>query len=380
MERNNKIRCDICNKEISKSNWSKHIKTKKHINNNETYEVENRIQKHCGICNILLSENEFYQHLKSNLHKRNTKLIKDEINNIQKYCSICNILVFKNQWNDHLKSITHKNKTKLLQNKLKEKVKSFNIRKQRLRHFNDLDFETDDYIVKKSEEALEGCFLTLRITPKNEVNSVYVLIEELPELMFERMKYILEEKTYKLQIVIKGNFRKFHPATGQEEFEEITVPSKSQIILREDEIEETIHALLLEIHEKIESWDNNEGYWHLDNVINIDFKLREYKPLSGSSYIELPKWIYNKKATINIKNDDQKCFKYCLQYHKHKNEITHHPERVSWYSKWDNDYDFTNIKFPVEVDDIQKFCKQNNISINLYVVNGKSIQPYLTFS
>jgi hypothetical protein len=25
------------------------------------------------------------------------------------------------------------------------------------------------------------------------------------------MKYILEEKTYKLQIVIKGNFRKFHP-------------------------------------------------------------------------------------------------------------------------------------------------------------------------
>ena len=28
MERNNKIRCNICNKEISKSKWSKHIKTK----------------------------------------------------------------------------------------------------------------------------------------------------------------------------------------------------------------------------------------------------------------------------------------------------------------------------------------------------------------
>ncbi len=44
------------------------------------------------------------------------------------------------------------------------------------------------------------------------------------------------------------------------------------------------------------------------------------------------------------------------------------------------DYDFSNIKFPVEVDDIKKFCKQNNISINLYVVNGNSIQPYLTCS
>jgi hypothetical protein len=43
----------------------------------------------------------------------------------------------------------------------------------------------------------------------------------------------------------------------------------------------------------------------LNNVVNIDFKLREYKPLSGSSYIELPNWIYNKKATIIIKNEDQ---------------------------------------------------------------------------
>ncbi len=116
------------------------------------------------------------------------------------------------------------------------------------------------------------------------------------------------------------------------------------------------------------------------NVVNVDFKLREYKPLTGSSYIELPEWIYSKKDTINIKNEDQKCFKCCLQYHKHKNEVTHHPERVSWYSKWNNDYDFCNIKFPVEVDDIKKFCKQNNISINLYVVNGKSIQPHLTCS
>ncbi len=298
-----------------------------------------------------------------------------------KRCGICNVDVLENEWIKHLKSASHKRNTKLIKDKLKQKVRSFNIRRLRRRNFQNIDFETNDYIVKKSEEALEGCFLTLRITPKYEISSVQILMEELPELMFERMKDILEHKTaIKLQLVLKGKFRKFHTATGREEFEEITVPSKNKIILREDEIEETIYALLLEINETLESWDNNEGYWHLVNIINVNFKLREYKPLSGSSYIELPEWIYNKKATINIKNEDQKCFKYCLQYHKHKNEITHRPERVSWYSKWNNDYDFSNIKFPVEVDDIKKFCKQNNISINLYVVNGKSIQPHLTCS
>jgi hypothetical protein len=146
--------------------------------------------------------------------------------------------------------------------------------------------------------------------------------------MFSRIKYILEQKSLKLQIVLKAKFKKFIPALAREEFEEMTIASKNRIILREDEINKTIKALLKEIKEEIESLDNNEGYWQLKNVINIDFKLREYKPLSGSFYIDLPDWIKNKKATINIKNDDQKCFKYCMLYHKHKNEIKDNPERI----------------------------------------------------
>ena len=42
--------------------------------------------------------------------------------------------------------------------------------------------------------------------------------------------------------------------------------------------------------------------------------------------------------------------------------------------------DFTNIKFPTEIDDIKKFCKRNNISINLYIIDNKNIKPYLTYS
>jgi hypothetical protein len=39
----------------------------------------------------------------------------------------------------------------------------------------------------------------------------------------------------------------------------------------------------------------------LENVIHIDLKIREYKPLSGSSYIKTPKWISDKKATVTSK-------------------------------------------------------------------------------
>jgi D-arabinose 1-dehydrogenase-like Zn-dependent alcohol dehydrogenase len=50
-------RCDICNVEISKTNWSKHIKTKKHLDavqaRREVNEGTDGVQiKRCGICNV----------------------------------------------------------------------------------------------------------------------------------------------------------------------------------------------------------------------------------------------------------------------------------------------------------------------------------------
>ena len=32
----------------------------------------------------------------------------------------------------------------------------------------------------------------------------------------------------------------------------------------------------------------------------------------GGSYIDFPKWLKNKKATINPKNNDDNCFQYAL--------------------------------------------------------------------
>jgi hypothetical protein len=69
-----------------------------------------------------------------------------------------------------------------------------------------------------------------------------------------------------------------------------------------------------------------------------------------------------------------------MLYHKHKNEIKFHPERLHHYKKWENleEFNFDAIKFPVEVNDLKKFCKQNYISVNLYIMNEKEIIPHLT--
>jgi hypothetical protein len=62
-----------------------------------------------------------------------------------------------------------------------------------------------------------------------------------------------------------------------------------------------------------------------------------------------------------------------MLYHKHKNEIKWNSERLYHYEKWENleEFNFDRIKFPVEVNDLKKFCKQNNISLNLYIISEK---------
>ena len=49
-----------------------------------------------------------------------------------------------------------------------------------------------------------------------------------------------------------------------------------------------------------------------DGVNAMYYDLNKISLNKGKSYINSPKWIKNKKATINPKNKDDKCFQYDL--------------------------------------------------------------------
>jgi hypothetical protein len=84
-------------------------------------------------------------------------------------------------------------------------------------------------------------------------------------LVSKLQKVLKQKKEFKLQVVLTAKFKKFHPAYGTEEFDELPVLSKNRNIFRENKIKVVVSDFLSEIHKKIEYWDKNEGYWHLDN-------------------------------------------------------------------------------------------------------------------
>ena len=99
-----------------------------------------------------------------------------------------------------------------------------------------------------------------------------------------------------------------------------------------------------------------------------------FQPLVGSSYIELPEELQNSmKGLINLKNNDNECFRWC--HIRHLNPQENNPQRIK---KVDKEYiknlNYSGIEFPVTIKQYNKIEKQNNININVFGYENK--QPY----
>ena len=66
-----------------------------------------------------------------------------------------------------------------------------------------------------------------------------------------------------------------------------------------------------------------------DNVDSLYYKLHKISLNRGVSYIGSPKWLKNKKATINPKNNDDKCFQYTLTVVLNHEKIKKDPQRIT---------------------------------------------------
>lgn len=91
-------------------------------------------------------------------------------------------------------------------------------------------------------------------------------------------------------------------------------PSK----LTKTNLESTLEKLKIEIVNKFEKIDDKmpSSGWRLRRYIHLGVDIFETRPVRGSSYIPTPeKYGNSRTGLINIKNNDQECFRWCMKYH-----------------------------------------------------------------
>ena len=150
--------------------------------------------------------------------------------------------------------------------------------------------------------------------------------------------------------------------------------SKAQTIINQMEINEELQMSKQNILNLISQWISEGSGWTIQSVDSHYLNIVKYKPMNGSSYIQLPSELRNSaKGLINMKNEDNECFRWC--HIRHLNPQEKYPQRIK---KTDKQYveklDYLNIDFPVSVKHYNKIEKQNSINISVFGYENK--EPY----
>ena len=229
------------------------------------------------------------------------------------------------------------------------------------------------------------------ILVKSSYNNNYVQYEDKGDKILSIQEYLAliekylrklinqykKEGEWKIQFTAEINFISLKP--GSDETRIMYARSDNEEFINGDDtseiIKEHVKSFLQKYEENLqEKMRGSDFEFDGVNVLYYDFnKTSIYR---GRSHIDSPKWLKDKKSTINPKNNHHKCFQYALTLALNLNNIDNHLERISKIRPFIDQNNWKDIYFPAMSKDWKKFELNNNeIALNILHVphNTKKI-------
>ena len=258
--------CSICNLNYKKVFKSDHLKSVKHLEKLDQY--------FCKKCNLYMPFSDKISHLSSDEHKNKTEQRRV-------WCEDCNRYI--SDTTRHFQSEIH------LQNRQRENMQNFG---------NGVE------IIMK-----ENTYIKLKINPTSNLEDH--INELLSKNYFPRFKYQLsylakfskivneEEEVFKRWIKSDLMYNNLHPDT---------------------------HNTLMQ---KLDDEQLEGSSFVFQEIEEVILEIYKFNDIQASSYIELPGKYKDNKSIINIKNNDQYCFLWCILAQLYP--VENHKDRLSKY-------------------------------------------------
>ena len=224
--------------------------------------------------------------------------------------------------------------------------------------------------IKELNQALKGhaklydIELQDNLNPLNHFTKTKALVESHLENLLKDMK------GFKFIEMLEVTFEKdtIDSKTGKRVsiYKTAFFNGKAKTITKVNDIEPELSMSRQEILNVINKWVSEGSGCVIDRIDSHYINVTLYKPLNGSSYIELPTELRNsKKGLINMKNEDEECFRWC--HIRHLNPQIKYPERIKKEDKkMINELNYDGIYFPLSQKHHNKVEKQNSIRINVF--------------
>jgi len=160
------------------------------------------------------------------------------------------------------------------------------------------------------------------------------------------------------------------------EYEKITEPDRAPIVgfLRTDlaavlvpnEILSTIWITLATVRARHVNFMRDSSGLRLKQINGADFYYSKFNPLTriGSSYVKLPNFLQRKKAIVNVKNNDNRCFAYALLSALHPGKNSDRPKEFDKF--FDRHLELRDLHFPVKLDQLREVEEKIGIAFNVF--------------
>ena len=159
----------------------------------------------------------------------------------------------------------------------------------------------------------------------------------------------------------------------EEEVEISTLILRTKVvnIFNMHNIDKTLDSLDKELAAMVGEINHRASNLTLPKINYFAFDVYKIKPPRGSSYIPTPATFANPNSgLINIKNNDNKCFKWCMTYHQC--DKIKYSKMLSVFNKVEDKYNYEGVNFPAGHGDIKQFEENNKVCVNVYATKKEN--------
>ena len=192
-----------------------------------------------------------------------------------------------------------------------------------------------------------------------------------PKTFFQKTRNILikffkENQNTKMKMILICQMQKTDLTTGETIEIEADFHSDIEINIAEKDDKKLLDKMIARIEEVLANFQQSGSNWVFQEIQRLEIHFANWQPLGGSTFIPLPAKLKNKKGVINIKNEDNQCFKWCVvralnPVDQNSNRLTKELVKQSKSLNWNG------LKFPVGLKAIKIFETNNpSISINVF--------------
>ena len=257
----------------------------------------------------------------------------------------------------------------LFNNKLDKKINNNNTNDDFIENIRDL-FSILDYEPLLIKSGFDNNYLEY-MSNGNDSLSLSKYLELIKPYLYDLINVHKAKGEWKIQLSAEISFISQKPNSN--EIRVMFTRSTPEEFMTGIETEEVAEKLIMSILQKYQDNLQNKmkGSDFIFNGINyLYYDLNRITISKGGSYIESPKWLKDKKRTINQKNnDDNKCFQYAAILALNINSIDKHHQIITKIKPFIDNYNWNDINFPVIKKDWNKFELNNkNVALNILYV------------